>query len=75
MKNLMLFIFSVLPLLSFSQNGTLKGKIADASTGQPLVGATIEAVGMGGTTTDKDGAFSFACSGSLGLVISYVGFL
>lgn len=74
MKKIILILFAALPFIGWSQASTLKGKLSDASTGQPLAGATIEIVSGGGTTTDKDGNFSLPCNGSLELNISYVGY-
>lgn len=74
MKKLILIILFVLPLISWAQNSTLKGKIFDTATGSPLAGATIEVTGNGGTTSNKEGVFSLDCSGSLNLIISYVGY-
>jgi iron complex outermembrane recepter protein len=73
MKKIILLIFFALPAISWSQNSILKGKLTDKSTGLPLVGASITTA-AGGTTTDKDGVFSMDCTGSINLVISYVGY-
>ncbi len=74
MKKIILILFAALPFIGWSQASTLKGKLSDASTGQPLAGATIEVMSGGGTTTDKDGNFMLPCNGSLELNISYVGY-
>ena len=39
-----------------AQSGTLRGKVVDAETGEPLIGATVTVKGIK-TVTDIDGAF------------------
>ena len=53
----------------------VKGNVTDASTSEPLIGATI-IFGKGkGTVTDIDGNYSFEISeGERNLTISYVGY-
>ncbi len=56
------FILFVLILSSsaMAQSGILRGKITDAKTGEPLIGATVLFKGtQRGTTSDLDGLFSF----------------
>lgn len=72
--SLFIFFFS-LGLCSSAQ--TLKGKITDAATGEPLVGATVQVDGRAQATLSKlDGRFSFAnlTAGNHALKISYAGF-
>lgn len=59
---------------AFAQ-ATLKGKIVDAETSEPLIGATISVSGASqGTVTDIDGSFEFSLKTSKAiLVFSYVG--
>ncbi len=57
----------------FSQ-GTVKGKVYDAKTKMPLLGATINFAGKGGTTTDKTGVFTVDCSKATYITISFVGY-
>src|SRR4051812_48781556 len=61
------FIFSC----SFSQ--TLKGKVTDAITNTPLIGATIS-VGAKVTTTDNAGMFSIDCSRSKQITVTFIGY-
>jgi len=57
----------------FSQ-GTVKGKVYDAKTKMPLLGATINFAGKGGTTTDKSGVFTVDCNKVTSITISFVGY-
>jgi iron complex outermembrane receptor protein len=58
---------------AFSQTD-LKGKVFDAATKAPLLGATISVSGKRGTTTDKDGMFSINCSQSAEITVSFIGY-
>ena len=57
----------------FSQ-GTIKGKVYDANTKNPLFGANIRFAGKGGTTTDKEGIFSVDCSKSTTITVYFIGY-
>ncbi len=52
----------------------VKGKVVDANSNSPLYGATVSFSGKGGTTTDKDGAFSIDCSKSSEITVSFIGY-
>ena len=69
----MLFSFSV-----NAQNGIIRGKILDGSTGKPAVSATVRlnnSTVNKAVSSDLDGAFSFSVPvGSYDLTISLVGF-
>ncbi len=54
----------------------ITGKVTDAETGEPLVGATIQVKGTTiGTITDNDGKFSlFVPKDVTAVVISYIGY-
>jgi len=59
-----LVLFTALPALA-QETGNLAGAVKDASTGQPIPGARVQAVGADGhvtasTTTDAQGAYRFA---------------
>ena len=75
-KNIVLFFICYLLSLNyvFSQV-TVRGSVIDASTSEPLIGATI-IYGKGmGTVTDFDGNYSFEISeGERNLTVSYVGY-
>jgi len=71
-------IFLLCSFISFNSAFSqiiVKGNITDASTSEPLIGATI-IFGKGkGTVTDIDGNYSFEISeGERNLTISYVGY-
>ncbi len=51
---------SILSSSAMAQSGILRGKITDAKTGEPLIGATVLFKGtQRGSTSDLDGLFSF----------------
>src|SRR5258705_2832581 len=52
----------------------LHGKVTDAATGKPLVGASVTFAGTGGITTDQEGSFSIDCSKTKRITISFVGY-
>jgi len=59
----------------YSQN-TIKGRLLDKETGEPLIGATVVVKGTSnGTVTDLDGAFSLSIESGAILVVSYIGYL
>ena len=75
-KSFFLFLVSFLLSVDFSFSQVLvRGNVSDASTSEPLIGATVM-YGKGlGTVTDIDGNFSFEISeGERNITISYVGY-
>jgi len=72
MRKIYLLFLSIFLMQAALAQGTLQGKITDA-TGAPLAGANI-ATANGGTVTDLDGNFSLECSGPVRLTISFVGY-
>lgn len=74
MKRIFLFavIFTFTSIASLAQK-TVKGKIFDASTNSPLLGANIAFSG-GSASTDKDGIFTVDCSKSTLITVSFVGY-
>jgi iron complex outermembrane receptor protein len=75
MKNIIplaIFLFAI-SLTGFAQQ-MLRGKVTDAETGKPLVGASVTFAGSGGTTTDNDGNFSIDCNKTKRITISFVGY-
>ncbi len=56
---LTLIIISTFSLFGYSQNGTIRGTVTDAGTGEPVMFGTvlIQETGVG-TDTDLDGAYS-----------------
>ena len=57
-----------------AQSGTLRGKVVDAETGEPLIGATVTVKGIK-TVTDIDGAFVVkGVSGAKEVTLQYIGY-
>jgi hypothetical protein len=75
---LTVLLFLLLPAVtSYSQNGSIRGKINDASTGEGLIGANVLIQGtVKGASTDLDGFFTIdaVADGVYNLVISYVSY-
>lgn len=59
-----------------AQQGTITGRITDAETGEPLGGASVEALGEGGPQGSNDeGRFSLAVSpGTHSVVVKLIGY-
>lgn len=72
-----LVIFLFLSFTASAQNGTITGKITDASTGQKLTGATVVITANNRkTSSDLDGAYRFSnvAPGTYTIQITYVGY-
>lgn len=76
-KPLLLLSFVILTFALFAQTKTISGKITDAGTKEPLIGATILVKGTQiGTTTDANGNFKLEVPATAKtLTISYVGYV
>ncbi|MFD2999663.1 SusC/RagA family TonB-linked outer membrane protein [Pontibacter toksunensis] len=77
MKNLLLLMMCLLSVnLLFAQSTiTVQGKVTDATSGQPLIGAGVAVQGTTtGTQTDAEGNFTLAAPPEGTLVISYLGY-
>jgi outer membrane receptor for ferrienterochelin and colicin len=78
MKKVVILLFLIYTALSHAGvTGKLSGKITDASTGEPLVGANIEVVGSYlGAAVDADGIFIILNipPGNISVQVSYVGY-
>ncbi|RLD58291.1 MAG: TonB-dependent receptor, partial [Bacteroidetes bacterium] len=76
MKKIFLVLTAALLTLSiFAQQGTIKGVIKDAETGETLIGANVLIKAGVGTVTDFNGEFTLqADPGEYNLTISYVGY-
>ena len=63
--------------LGAAANKTVKGKVVSASDQEPLIGASVQAVGSNqGTATDINGEFSLTVNDNVTqLKISYVGYV
>ena len=74
---LSLFIIILFPVLIFAQNGTIKGKITNAKTNQPVEFASIQIQGTTiGTASQENGVFTFTNikPGFVRLIVSFIGF-
>ena len=71
-------VLSVFILVLFSAEAMAQkrvaGKVVDAVNNIPLEGATISILGNRDFTTDKEGRFSFDCSKSTMISVSYIGY-
>ncbi|MGC4101641.1 TonB-dependent receptor [Ferruginibacter sp.] len=67
--SILLLVFSI---ATFAQS-TLKGKVVDAATGNPVTGASISFAGKTVTSSDN-GSFSVDCSKSSIITVSHIGF-
>ena len=60
---------------AFAQNLTVKGKVTEAATGEPVPGAAIMVKqGTGGVTTDASGAYSITVPANATLICSCIGY-
>ncbi len=77
---LILVLFFLTCTFSFGQStlkGTIKGKVIDTETKQPLIGVNIFITETGsGTTTDESGLYEFSKIGigNYSIVFSYIGY-
>ena len=72
-----LFIILILPVVVFAQKATLKGKIVDAVSNEPLPFVNVIVSGTTiGTTTDLDGNFTLTglTPGFIRIEVSFVGY-
>ncbi|MBN8676723.1 MAG: TonB-dependent receptor [Chitinophagales bacterium] len=79
MNYLKLFPLTFLfPLLAEAQNATVSGSIRDSQNGETLIGATVQAVGLGkGNASNEYGFYSLTVptgSDSIELKFSYIGY-
>lgn len=74
------FIYLVLLLLCccqlMAQNKTVSGKVLDAKTEEPIIGASVTIIGTSsGTITDLDGKFTISVPTGKELQISFIGYI
>jgi len=76
LRALLIVAMLVIPLSSFSQTITVKGKVTDAQTGETMIGLNVVIKGtVRGATTDIDGNYTMTnCPPDAILVFSYVGY-
>lgn len=78
MKKTLLFLsFVLLTIGLFAQSKTISGKITDATSNEPLIGATVLIKGtQTGTVTDANGEFKLEVPATAKTItISYVGYI
>jgi len=69
-----LILFFAYSALGFAQS-TIQGEVLDGTTGEPLIGVSVEIRGTStGTITDVDGKFSLQIGKNETLEISYIGY-
>ncbi len=74
-KRLFVLLVSVLFHCTFALAGVVEGKVIDAETGEPLIGASVTYANGKGVSTDLDGCFSLNLpNGKCSLTVRYVGF-
>ncbi len=76
LKTLLIFLFTLIHVISFSQKYTISGYVSDAKSQEKLIGATVfDAKSKRGTTTNTYGFFSLTLpSDSVTLYFSFIGF-
>lgn len=75
MNRKIFFTFFTLLIINYSfAQKQARGKVIDASTGKVLSGASVSFAGNAGNTSAADGSFSFDCSKTTKLTVSYVGY-
>ena len=74
--SILLFLVILLPILSYSQSGLIRGTVIEDESGEPLFGVTVAITGTGtGSITDFDGKFEIKVDpGVYNLSISYISF-
>ena len=71
----LLLLFTFFTTAVFAQNITVKGKVIDAATNEPLIGVTVGVQGTtNGTQTDATGAYSISVASNASLQLSYIGY-
>lgn len=81
MKKLLIMVLLSMPLMALAQQGTVKGRVIDAKTGENVEYATVALLNpqdstlKGGTVTESNGTFNLkAPYGTYLLRITYIGY-
>lgn len=76
MKNIYTLILGMVLSVSALAQGTIKGRVTDATTGDGIIGANVVIEGTStGAPTDLDGYYSFtADAGTYTIRVSYIGY-
>ena len=80
-RTILSFVLAMVAMTSFAQS-TLKGKVIDSESGEPLIASTVRVMSMdttrmvAGNATTRDGSFSIKSvkDGNYILKVSYVGY-
>ncbi len=68
-------IIVFLSLLSYSQNGIIKGKVSDAGSGETLIGVNVVTNSLTGVSTDNNGNYFLELNpGSYEITYKYIGY-
>lgn len=75
-RSLLLIFTLSIPLIASARDGIVRGSVFDRSTGEPLIGVTVQIEGTTiGAVTDLDGKFEIRTApGIYTLVVSYLSF-
>ncbi|QHL89143.1 TonB-dependent receptor [Nibribacter ruber] len=73
-KYIQLLVGVLLSFTAAAQSGQVRGRVFDAYSKTPLVGATVILSSTQGATTDAKGEFSLDCSGVTPLTVKFVGY-
>src|SRR5206468_12564584 len=74
-NKLFLLLFIFISSISIAQKRTITGKIADASSNNPIEGASVKIKGKpGGTITSKEGTYSIQAETGDVLIITSIGY-
>lgn len=73
MKHFIILILCLASITSFAQKN-VKGKVTDANTNSPLMGANISLNGGGTVTTNNNGEFTVDCNKTSVITVSFVGY-
>ena len=74
MKRFIYILSGICFVTHASAQGTVQGRVIDATAKSPLVGATITVAGKAITSTDKDGRFKIPCNPLPDISVSYIGY-
>lgn len=74
MKKIALMTACVICSIFLYAQKTIQGKVVDASTNNPLSGATISFQNRQVTTTDANGNFSISCNQPTRITVSFIGY-
>ncbi|MGN6165714.1 MAG: TonB-dependent receptor [Flavisolibacter sp.] len=74
MKQILMAVACACSFVMAHAQTTIKGKVIDAASNNPIAGATISISGKGQTSTDKDGLFSIGCEGKTKISVSSIGY-